>query len=808
MAPAYQKILKFTETQKSPTTWNYANTKTFRTPGAFRAVSVADLLQRTATISLYEWKTVKFPFPSPKKASHPLDGISYVAISHVWDYGTEVNNKIRITNRPLHIDVTDPKRSYKEISWTGLVEIAHAARNRGATYIWLDFLCLDQVDRGGGDEEKALQICIMADIYRQADNVVTMIGGIGAVQSVKSTTAWMDRAWTLQEAILNRKNTYVYVKWPSSLPRNPQDSGGNTYNFITIPGELDNCLINLRDLLAMADADLSAVTPSLPKIVVLDGEVPGAGVKARHCLRAALSADRRIRDAGVWRSMWMRTSTNSVDVVYSIMGCFGLQIDPYRKNRDPEYLFHDLARKTAALSKHGPAWLNIEGVGGSLIPRNQESHIMPAFPDTASDGTPVYGKKVSADFVTALADYVKKFEVRFVTHSHPHIINAYMFTVRSFREVRKGVAKMKLRNISGTCYYKGKLNDRNWDRVQGVYIGEVGNMGFGVRAPHAGQQFFLFIKWNRGKGQWEYYGDGSFRPRGKWKMPKMNKWLFTVGEGAQDKISRWPHRGKKLLDQRTRNFRYHSYGVVPLEDFHVDSPARRPIAWFGHKYDKPPGIRWKKYKIEFDTSKFTTAGLNKTLKRPAHLHLASCHTNHPPKYVDSSTKYKLTKMGSLRILYSFGGWKKSICAALARSGVEGVMIPYDDNDPSPISRGSYFVSIKFGKQVIYVQTKPNTHTQWEFTQIYVLPYGGWGGPILNADSILPPSPPPIPSIPSFPSIPSIPSIPQPIPYQPPALGYIPDDQYNAIVRPMGYPGVTRVPVVQQPTPWPWCPPRC
>jgi hypothetical protein len=52
------------------------------------------------------------------------------------------------------------------------------------------------------DEEKKKQIRNMGTIYGRADTVFIMVGGIGAVQGIDQISAWIDRAWTLQEAVV------------------------------------------------------------------------------------------------------------------------------------------------------------------------------------------------------------------------------------------------------------------------------------------------------------------------------------------------------------------------------------------------------------------------------------------------------------------------------------------------------------------------------------------------------------------------------------------------------------------------------
>ncbi|EXJ80080.1 hypothetical protein A1O3_08366 [Capronia epimyces CBS 606.96] len=51
----------------------------------------------------------------------------------------------------------------------------------------------------------------MAKVYSNAGAVIIMVGGVGAAQSINSTSSWMNRAWTLQEATLCDE-TYVLVR--------------------------------------------------------------------------------------------------------------------------------------------------------------------------------------------------------------------------------------------------------------------------------------------------------------------------------------------------------------------------------------------------------------------------------------------------------------------------------------------------------------------------------------------------------------------------------------------------------------------
>ena len=154
-------------------------------------------------------------------------------------------------------------------------------------------------------------------------------------------------------------------------------------------------------------------------------------------------------------------------------------------------------------------------------------------------------------------------------------------------------------------------------------------------------------------------------------------------------------------------------------------------------------MHWKRYNINFNSN---SSELNKRLKQPFPLCFTSCHTDVPLKYAKEPTKTRLNEMGALKMLGSYGSWPKLICAALSKAGVECLMIP---TSSSSLLRSCYYVLVRFGKQVIYLQTKPQKKTPWIFTQIYIIPYGGFGGLTLNTDYLLPDSLMPMPHSSSY-----------------------------------------------------------
>jgi hypothetical protein len=57
----------------------------------------------------------------------------------------------------------------------------------------------------------------IANIYRNAKSVLVMIGGCRVAQGLDQHASWIDRAWTLQEAILC-KDTFGLFAWNDILP--------------------------------------------------------------------------------------------------------------------------------------------------------------------------------------------------------------------------------------------------------------------------------------------------------------------------------------------------------------------------------------------------------------------------------------------------------------------------------------------------------------------------------------------------------------------------------------------------------------
>ncbi|EEB89180.1 hypothetical protein MPER_12748 [Moniliophthora perniciosa FA553] len=75
-------------------------------------------------------------------------------------------------------------------------------------YLWLDQLCIMQTDK----VDKNWQIVQMSQLYRGTTVCIVLPGGLQRLVPLDEETAWMHRAWTLQEAFLPKK-TFVVFPW-------------------------------------------------------------------------------------------------------------------------------------------------------------------------------------------------------------------------------------------------------------------------------------------------------------------------------------------------------------------------------------------------------------------------------------------------------------------------------------------------------------------------------------------------------------------------------------------------------------------
>jgi hypothetical protein len=208
------------------------------------------------------------------------------------------------------------------------------AKLRKARYLWLDRLCIMQTSK----QDKRWQIMHMFNLYRHCTQCLVLPGGIQRLVPLDEETSWVHRAWTLQEA-LAPVAAFVLFAWgwgAGELSNSAGDSGDKLQ--IVIP---DRCAVAKLSALITAcicgklTFKLVAVDQKPPPVQkkgknrwIVPAKVLGAKTQNLFSLRAALSSTGESRERGIWQNVFGRTSSRPVDMIFSIMGLFGVMLDP------------------------------------------------------------------------------------------------------------------------------------------------------------------------------------------------------------------------------------------------------------------------------------------------------------------------------------------------------------------------------------------------------------------------------------------------------------------------------------------------
>ncbi|KAK0442179.1 hypothetical protein EV421DRAFT_2082558 [Armillaria borealis] len=329
-----------------------------------------------------------------------LSAQSYATISYVWrgvigpatasmaKYGSFAVASA-IDGDPISIDV--------------LLHVCRACLLDKIPLIWLDRLGIIQTS--SLREDKAWQIQRMYSVYASCTKCYVLPGGTRRLASIGEPTLWIHRGWTFQEAVAP-KECSVVIQWECTSgrfgnPRKPLGTSGTVEEIVS--GE--SAQIELSSLLKASVAEnVEFRIPSGPgtwegqKVDItirIFGTDEEAGWRHAFALSAALQPVDEVVDpqcikkkTAFWRSAQMRTSSRPVDMVFSIMGLFGVTLNPR------EFETHDRLGATIALAtgreilKQGgsPAWL----ATSLSLPENPSIRSFPKFPETDKAGAAVY----------------------------------------------------------------------------------------------------------------------------------------------------------------------------------------------------------------------------------------------------------------------------------------------------------------------------------------------------------------------------------------------------------------------------------
>ncbi|KDQ08661.1 hypothetical protein BOTBODRAFT_165770 [Botryobasidium botryosum FD-172 SS1] len=341
------------------------------TPGRFRLIDCAQYLHH-GTLSIHEF------------TEFPIAQCAYTAISYVWRGNSVDVSAVRLTFSVAGAEDGDP------VGVDVLKHVCTAALREKTNYIWLDRLCIMQTSK----DDKHWQISQMFQIYRRCALCVVLPGGVQRLVELHERTAWINRGWTLQEALAPPRVEVIYAwEWRSGMYY------GAFRGSITelIPGE--SAMTPLRAVLSLQSFGLTTFFPSMNSPhITFRTEIFGAPNDSSpnttteqttevvtFMLKYALGDTFENFDEqapAIWRSALFRTSSRPVDMVFSIMGLFGVTLDTRKFHKD-DRLGATIALMQEILRGGGRAsWLGL----APYLPVNPRLSTIPIFPRTHIEG--------------------------------------------------------------------------------------------------------------------------------------------------------------------------------------------------------------------------------------------------------------------------------------------------------------------------------------------------------------------------------------------------------------------------------------
>lgn len=274
----------------------------------------------------------------------------------------------------------------------------------------------------GDEEDKAWQISHMFEIYRRSTAII-LPGGVQRLVAIDEATSWMDRAWTLQEAIAP---LFPFVLWkPSS----------------EVVAHTGNCGVQVRGLDSYEQPFECPVcfvkdttSSPHPRVIcflrrVLEGSIHEDSVQRTpfgwtqsqqsHVIGAqGLSQYAPFMD--IWSASWMRTSSRAKDVVLSIMQFEGVSLDSRKFHRDDRV--GAMIALLQTLQKPEQKSFRMRWFFSlCLLPPSREYSLFPIFPLTSKSGCAMWPTPDTDGSPVRIVDYcdmlgnVESFQLPFIS---------------------------------------------------------------------------------------------------------------------------------------------------------------------------------------------------------------------------------------------------------------------------------------------------------------------------------------------------------------------------------------------------------
>ncbi|KAF5370962.1 hypothetical protein D9757_009873 [Collybiopsis confluens] len=371
------------------------------TPRRFRLVDCYQLIHKNE-LCIYEFET----FPT----------VPYAPLSYVWrgraaagsdwkeDLGT-FSVKGAEDGDPISLDVL--KTVSQAVSLGRQFPIG--------PFLWVDRLCILQTDKS----DKAWQISHMFKIYKSCMVCVILPGGIRHLARLDEETDWIHRGWTLQESLAPEKVIVLFLFSRNffegddvdKVLENCENYGDQTFAPIQQVDSEDSdshkylkamkkfgraAWVPLDSLLdASTDNPRWQLTRMPPPEDMINNPAILGGYTECDLLQMARTAStvsyqgrQEWREQAIWRSSFIRTSSRPVDMIFSIMQLFDVNLDT-TKFKEDNRLGATIALASEILQRGKTAsWL------GSLFTLDSCPQIctFPYFPKTSVSGKAMVSK--------------------------------------------------------------------------------------------------------------------------------------------------------------------------------------------------------------------------------------------------------------------------------------------------------------------------------------------------------------------------------------------------------------------------------
>ncbi len=390
--------------------------------------------------------------------------IPYSAISYPWrGFGSELTFGPTFT--------VEGAEQASPVAINVLKQASIASLIKGCRYLWMDRLCIIQTNRADRD----WHIRYMCRIFKSCSVCLVLPGGMDRLVCLDEETPWIHRSWTLLEAVAQHS---VFVLFAWELGRGKSEAGSTAeYMQEVVPGHsammmlyflLGRCVVGYLSFTPFSPC--APARPTLHKVSLFGAwpeydSVPFWQLQhklfAPHAtaLATAISAPRgrgELHTNAVWQSAFMRTSSRPVDMVLSIMGLFGVTLEPSAFHEDDRHCAM-LALAREILKTGGrPSWLG----AGFHSEINDSIPTFPTFPIASPTGAAYLRAKDQKMEVSQASGRPMKLSRDILPFPSCTIDDAGCFTLTA------GAIRIQtLADVSATTWFIKALDGSRWSAM-------------------------------------------------------------------------------------------------------------------------------------------------------------------------------------------------------------------------------------------------------------------------------------------------------------------------------------------------------